>query len=288
VVLNLKRVWNFSDPAGSEKAFRDLLATHQEDRDLYCEIQTQIARAQGLQRNPDLARQTLHEVKEMLDHATPKGRIRYLLELGRVENSFGDKQCARLHFLDAYKLACEAKADFLAVDAAHMMGIVEPGEASLEWNERAIVMAEQTDDPDARDWAGSLYNNTGWTYHSMGKFVSALDMFERALAFRRTKGDQESIRIAEWCVARCLRSLGRTSEALAMQRELERIHSDLGNKPGFVFEELGECLLESGKPEEARPYFAKAHEELSKDQWLVAGEPKRLERLAALSATPNA
>ena len=47
-------------------------------------------------------------------------------------------------------------------------------------------------------------------------------------------------------------------------------------------EEIAECLLALGRADEAQPYFAKAHEALSKDAGLVDNEPKRIERLAEL------
>jgi branched-chain amino acid transport system ATP-binding protein len=50
-----------------------------------------------------------------------------------------------------------------------------------------------------------------------------------------------------------------------------------------VNEEIAECLLALKRPEEAKSYFARAYELLSKDKWLVAEEPKRLERLRDLS-----
>jgi hypothetical protein len=51
---------------------------------------------------------------------------------------------------------------------------------------------------------------------------------------------------------------------------------------GFVFEEIGECLLALQRGEEAKPYFAKAYEVLSQDVWLVKNEPDRITRLKQL------
>ena len=51
-----------------------------------------------------------------------------------------------------------------------------------------------------------------------------------------------------------------------------------------MFEELGECLLAHGRGDEARPFFARAHEELSKDAYLAENEVARLERLRQLGA----
>jgi hypothetical protein len=51
---------------------------------------------------------------------------------------------------------------------------------------------------------------------------------------------------------------------------------------GYVFEEIGECLLALNRVGEAQPYFAKAYKLLSEDLWLVEREPHRLERLRQL------
>ena len=53
-------------------------------------------------------------------------------------------------------------------------------------------------------------------------------------------------------------------------------------KDGFIFEEIGECLLLLNRAEEARPHFSKAYKILSKDPWLAEQEPGRLARLKLL------
>jgi hypothetical protein len=55
-----------------------------------------------------------------------------------------------------------------------------------------------------------------------------------------------------------------------------------GQRSGYVFEEIAECLALLGEAEAARPFFADAYAELSGDPWLAANEPARLERLRAL------
>ena len=65
---------------------------------------------------------------------------------------------------------------------------------------------------------------------------------------------------------------------LALKREFE----STGETDGYVFEEIGECLLALKRADEARPYFAKAYEVLSKDSWLVEQESDRIKRLKRL------
>ncbi len=51
------------------------------------------------------------------------------------------------------------------------------------------------------------------------------------------------------------------------------------HSPAPVWEEQAECLLALGKTEQAQLHFRSAWELLSKDAWLVANEPTRIERL---------
>ncbi len=268
-------LWNYGDPAGTEARLRDLLPTLA-DADLRLQLHTQIARAQGLQRQFDAAHATLDQVERELTPDTRVARIRYLLERGRLFNSSGSPATACPLFEQAFEQA--AQDDFYAVDAAHMLGIAATkGDERLKWNLRALALAEASTHPRTQQWAGSLYNNLGWTYHDDQRFVEALDVFQRALRFREAQGQAESIRIAQWCVARALRSLGRIDEALPLLYPL------LPFADGYTYEEVGECLLLQQQAEEAKPYFAKAHALLSADEWLVANEPARLERLQSLS-----
>jgi tetratricopeptide (TPR) repeat protein len=282
---NIEQMWNFGDPAATEQRFREVLpvARGAANVDYLLQLMTQIARAQGLQRRFDDAHGTLDETAAMLERGTVVARCRYLLERGRVFNSANEKDNARPLFNEAWELARKAGEDFYAVDAAHMLGICEPPNVALSWNERAIAAAEKSAEPRAQRWLGSLYNNTGWTYHDLGRYADALDMFQRALAYREKQRQPKETRIAGWAVARATRSIGRVEEALAMQQQLER-EADISNESkGYIFEEIAECLLALGRADDARPYYADAHRELSKDPWLVANEAPRLQRLAMLA-----
>ena len=265
-------LWDFNDPAKSCQKFQDALASAPRCAD---EIRTQIARCLGLQRKFDEARA---EITKVSSSPSPVVAVRVALESGRIENSAGNKSAAEPYFLQAYNLARRQKLDFYAIDAAHMMGIVTSNAASLDWNEKAIKMAEASKDKRASSWKGSLLNNTGWTYHDMGQYDKALNLFQKALAFRKEQGNEGGIRIANWAVGRCFRSLKRYDEAMAIQRSLEG-----GPSAGYIEEELGELLLVTGHADQAKPYFKKAYEKLSTDIWLKANETPRLDRLKKLS-----
>lgn len=274
-------LWNFSDPAATEAAFRPLLASATRGSGYHIELLTQIARTQGLQRRFADAHATLDEAEQLLADglAGQRALVRYLLERGRVFNSARQQHLAVPLFERAWEAAQAAGDDFYAVDAAHMLGIAAPLEQQTEWSLRAIALAERSPEPRARNWLGALYNNLGWTLHDQGHHADALDLFEKGLAFRRERGQAPETRIAQWTVGRALRSLGRVEEALAIQRDLLAEHALNGSKDGYVFEELAECLTFLGQPAEAETYFAQAYEALSQDAWLVEAEPERLARL---------
>ena len=306
-------LWDHADPAATEARFRALLpefervaasgkvsgapsgtrsdpssespsgAPSRVRRSAHLQLLTQLARTKSLQRAFDEAHRILDTVEPQLDDADDVTRVRYLLERGRALNSSGRPGDARPLFVDAFDRARACGADGFAVDAAHMVAIVEPPDGALAWNERALTLAETSPDPAARRWRASLYNNLGWTYHAMGNDARALDVFERAVPLREAAGNAATIRIARWSVARILRALGRIDEALAAQRALLADHEAAGSEDGFVHEELAECLTARQQADEARPHFARAHELLSADTWFVANEGDRLARLVEMA-----
>lgn len=278
------RLWDYDHPDVSERAFREILLTADDaSAEPYrLELLTQIARAQGLQRRFADAHQTLDEVEASLTDASTRVRLRYLLERGRVLNSSGMPDKASPLFLQAWELGSSQGEDALAIDAAHMLGIVEAPETQMAWNLRALELAEQSPDPRAQRWLGALYNNIGWTYHDQGQYEEALVTFRRALEWREAAGEAKAITIARWSVARALRSLDRYEEALAIQRSLLAELEQRGERDGYVHEELGESLLALHQPDAAQPHFALAFATLATDPWLVEHEPARLQRLQSL------
>ncbi len=124
----LDQLWDFDDPAGSEARFRALLPRAQRDEDgaYEAELLTQLARAQGLQRRFDDAAATLDDAERALRPGDRRGPIRLLLERGRLANTSAEPDRGRESFLAAWELAAASREDALAVDAAHMLGIVEP------------------------------------------------------------------------------------------------------------------------------------------------------------------
>ena len=282
--LDFDSLWDYSDPHKTEEKFREVLLQIPDHGPAFLEMLTPIARAQGLQRKFNKAHQTLDQVERRLNAAISREKIRYLLERGRVLNTSGDTEASHKYFEKALEMATQLSQDSYAVDALHMLAIVAPPASSLDFNLRAIALAESSGQANARSWLASLYNNTGWSYHELGEYASALEMFEKAEKARVQNESASEIRIARWCVARALRSLNRVEEALSKQLMLEEELESAGETDGYVFEEIGECLLALNRSREASVYFTKAHEALSQDTCLMEQEPARMARLKKLGS----
>ncbi len=230
------RLWDFDDPAGSEQRFREEAATAEGADRLV--LMTQVARAMGLQERYDDG----HAVLDDLATNDQEVAVRISLERGRLLRSAGRPDEARPHFESASASARAAGLDVLLIDALHMVALVAPPEEQLALNAEALAAARASDVPAARDWDASVLNNIGLTYADAGDFASALGAFEDALAARERIGEPGSLRVARWMVAWALRNLGRTEEALAMQRALKAELTAVGEEDPYVDEELG--LLE--------------------------------------------
>lgn len=268
--VDLRDHWNFGDPEGSRKAFEELLEQDL-DSDLADEIQCQIARTYGLEGNFDQAHQKLNSLS-IIEDRTLRSWACWQLEKGRTLNSSGDKEGAK----PLFELACESKWEDLRIDALHMIAIVSPPDEALMWNSKALQEAEASEMPQARRWIGSLSNNLGWSLHDLGRLDEALAVFKTAETFFAVKGGQQH-HIAQWAVARCLRSLARHEEALSILTGLD------GESDGYVPEEIGENYLALGQAEEAKKHFAAAYTLHSLDDWVVKNETEKLERLKNLS-----
>ena len=282
----LDDLWDFDDPAASDTRFRAAIAAAEADGDPAAadEARTQLARSLGLQGRFAEGHSILDTV-DLHHPAADRVRVRSCLERGRLHRSSGDPAAAIPPFETAWDLASALGEDGLAVDAAHMLALVDapPGEAA--WHTRGLDLAGASPDPDARGWRGSLWNNIGWARFEAGDLDGANAAFEAALAARRERGKPRETRVAEWCVARCLRALGRPADALAIHERLA-LESAASGEPedGYGEEEAAECLLALGRGDEARPHFARAAELLGEDASLVEHEPDRIARLRRLGA----
>ena len=234
----ISQLWDFADPLASERRFRDAVGTAQGD--LRLELETQVARTYSLRGRFQDAHKLLDEVEPRLASAAVKPRVRYLLERGRTFNSAGDKVSALRLFREAWELARERGEEDLAIDAAHMVAIVEGGEKALEWNLMALPLATQAKDAEARRWRAPLLNNIGYELKELGRYDEALHYFEQALAAYEERGDKRTIRIAHWMMAHTLRLSGKYEEALVIQLRLKAEFAADGEVDEHVLKEIGE------------------------------------------------
>jgi predicted negative regulator of RcsB-dependent stress response len=257
------------------------------DHGLIMELDTQIAREQGLQGHFDQAKALLATVAADLKPDETGPRALYELELGRVIMTQGDSAGAVSHFQSALEEAKAAKRDALAVDAQVMLAVTDPDPAQqVAKGEIALHMATSSADPAARQWIASILNNIGAAYDDARQYDKALNAFQKSRAACATVACR---RIAEWKIAHVQLELGKIAAAQTMLEALERQWAavsdrrgpafDLGDGKEYVYEELGNVhlALAQAKPNVAnheravaRAYFAKANAEMSKSGGPVA------------------
>ncbi|MBX9620898.1 MAG: hypothetical protein K2X28_02535 [Alphaproteobacteria bacterium] len=284
---------NFDDlfvghPLEIEKNLRNLLskANDLENKSIYLQILSQIALSQAMQQKFAEAHKTLDEAEEGLTSEYELARVRILLERGRVFHQSDNIEDALLLFKKSYALSKQHMFDFHTINAAHMIAIVVKNiDKKITWNQRAIELAEKTEDQRAHAWLGALYNNLAQNYIEAHQYLKALSAFEKCKHYSEERGDAIVVRGAKWGIARSLRSLGSLDNALKMQLELLKEYDDIAQKGefptellvvsrGMVYEELTEIHLANMKK-----YAALAYQDLSKSPWFVKLEPKRLGKM---------
>ena len=265
MAIEISSMWDFGNPQLSEDRFRGALATASDDDAII--LKTQIARTYGLRGEFARALQMLGEVEPQIKGASMEAKVRYYLELGRSycsathpAESQTTEAKGRAHsaYMQAFELAREGKLDDLAIDALHMMTLVDSApEAQLEWDQKALAFMESSSQPAARKWDASLHNNTGYALHLLGRYEEALAEFKVALAARERMGKAEDIRVAWWMVAWTLRAMGRLPEALDIQLRLEHECDAAGEPDPYVFEELEHLYKALDEPDKAAHYAAR-------------------------------
>jgi tetratricopeptide (TPR) repeat protein len=235
-VTVVEDLWDFDDPAESERRFRDAAATGALPEQI---AMTQVARALGLQERYDEGRAVLDEVAD----ASPEVAVRVALERGRLLRSGDEADRARSCFEEAAASAEREGLDGLHVDALHMLAMDLPPRESVTAHLDALAVA-RSGGPDARRWEASLLNNLGMAHHDARDLEAALEVFEEAVVVRDREGDPGKARVARWMVGWTLRLLGRTAAAVAVQRRLKAELDAVGEQDPFVDEEL--ALLSGG------------------------------------------
>jgi tetratricopeptide (TPR) repeat protein len=224
----LDALWNFDDPIASADRFAQAAAESDRAELVRAELETQRARALGLQQRFDEADALL----DSLEPALGVLAVRIPLERGRLRTSSGRKEEAVPLFEEALARARREGDVFLAVDAAHMLAIADEGR-SAHWTAEALAELQSATDSRTRRWAVTLHNNRGLALIDAGHPAAALEEFATAFSVAREVGTDTQLFWAEWAVAHCLRLLGRSEEALAIQ---QRLSADRPEDPDVVAE----------------------------------------------------
>jgi tetratricopeptide (TPR) repeat protein len=244
----IDRLWDFSDPAASEERFREAADDDTHPAHVRAVLSTQLARALGIQGRTAEALAVLEAVAaqgipaEDPERDAAEVRARVAIERGRILAAADRRAEAVPELTRGVREAALAGSPFLVLDALHMLALNDAGHEE-EWAAEGFDVLSTSRDPRVLRWGVALHNNLGWTMHDAGRAEAALGQFEQAVESADRYGTAEQQHVARWSVARCLRTLGRTEEALDLQRELARARPD----DPYVQAELAELAgAESG------------------------------------------
>jgi tetratricopeptide (TPR) repeat protein len=195
----LDELWDFGDPAESERRFA-AEATSQAHTDAErAELITQQARALGLQERFAAGRALLESLGQASDAAV---RTRVKLEGGRLLNSAGNAGEAVTEFDAAATLAQSSGLLFLEIDALHMLAVADKVR-SRDWAAAAIDRAQAAPDDRTRRWLVSLYNNLGCSYSEADDLDQALAAFLQAQDWAERVGTEQQRTWAREAVDEC-------------------------------------------------------------------------------------
>jgi tetratricopeptide (TPR) repeat protein len=195
----LDELWDFGDPAGSERRFAAEAASPARTDAERAELITQQARALGLQGQFAAGRALLDSLRADAD---PAVRTRIKLEAGRLLNSSGKTGEAVPEFEAAAALAASSGLLFLRIDALHMLAIAD-SERSGERAAEAISLALAAPDDRTRRWLVSLYNNLGCSRSDAGDLDQAMAAFVQAQEWAQRVGTAQQQVWAREAVQEC-------------------------------------------------------------------------------------
>ncbi len=285
------------NPADIERNLSALLpeAEKRDDKSVYLQILSQIALAQAMQQKFDIAHNTLDEAEKLLEPQYQLATIRLLLERGRVYYKCDRLDTALSFFIQAYDVST-LSSEFAShtLTAAITIATIEKNlQKQIEWNKRAINLAENTHDERLHALLGPIYNNLAQQFIEAGKYLEALQSFEKCKAHAEERRDQIVIRGALWGIGRALRGLNKLDQALYIQNDLLKEYEQISEQGlvavelisigrGLIYEELAELYFAQKAWEQSQKYARLAYEDLSNDAGMKKLYPKRIERMLEL------
>jgi tetratricopeptide (TPR) repeat protein len=241
----LRQLWDFTDLDATKGRLRATLReeTNNSGR---AEVLTQLARIEGLHSRIDEATRLLGEAEELAG-ASEVARVRVLLERGRILRLSGNLDAALPLFEEAFEAALAAGQDFIAGDAAHMAALAGD---MLAWTERGLDVAYRA--PAAASWVGTLKNNLGWWHAQRGEHAESLAAYRGSLEAYQQNARYPYLReVARVGVARALRNLGRTKEALPLLEQAVAWTQAAGQPDRAFHDELAAAYADLGRTDEA-------------------------------------
>ncbi|WP_285117208.1 hypothetical protein [Leifsonia sp. fls2-241-R2A-40a] len=211
----LDALWLPGDPIASEERLAAAAAQPDRSEVVRAELETQRARALGLQGRFEEGEALL----ESLEPAASVLEVRVLLERGRLRIATG-RAGEAVPILEAALNAARRESDVsLAAESALVLADADRPHAQ-QWIDEGLAELDGTEDPRILRWGAVLHGLRGWVLLGDGDPRAALDSFEDALEYADDYGTADQRFAARWALGRVLRELGRTSEALVIQRGL--------------------------------------------------------------------
>ena len=280
-------MWDFSDPLASEKNFREKMKKHSNSAFEVWELQTQVARALGLQEKFFQAFQVLDSIQAGLEYAPVCESkdlvgIRYNLERGRILLLTEKIEDSIRYFRFAYKLAMKISAYDLSIDAIKMLLNLTSVNERIDLGLKGISIATERGNENLYSSIGELATGVGQAYLENKEYQKAIEQFMHARDIFSKLIDAENARTSRRSICIAQRGLGNYKEALLELRMQEEWLKKSDNLDGIVFQEIAENLLALGHSSSSI-YFSKALECFKLQDLIADMDPKRISRIRELS-----
>ena len=211
----LDSLWLPGDPIASAERLAAAAAEPDRSEVVRAELETQRARALGLQGR-------VEEADALLDSLEPAAdvlEVRVLLERGRLRVAAGRPEDATPILESALRAARRGAHSALAVESA--LALAESDRIHTDqWIEEGLADLSSAEDPRTLRWGVVLHDLRGWARLEDGDAAAALVSFEDAVEYAEHYGSADQQFAARWGLGRALRELDRIDEALAVQRRL--------------------------------------------------------------------